>query len=201
MQKDVDTQKAKEPSVSYDKKLTYEDYLNFDFEYMVELIKGQLFKMAAAPSSGHQEISVNITRLFSNYLVGKSCKLYHAPFDVILPVANERRCTSTTIVQPDLCVICDLEKIDEAGCCGPPDLIVEILSPSTQKKDLTHKYAIYEETGVKEFWVTYPFDQMLHLYKLEEGKYLRAEIYDHNDTVSTGLFPELAIDLSEVFGA
>jgi len=69
------------------------------------------------------------------------------------------------------------------------------------EKYLTHKYAIYEETGVKEFWVTYPFDQMLHLYKLEERKYLRAEIYDHNDTVSTGLFPELAIDLSEVFGA
>lgn len=199
MAQDSDIQKAKEPSISYDKKLTYADYLNFDFEYMVELIKGQLYKMTPAPSSRHQEISVSLTRLFGSYFLGKSCVLYHAPFDVILPIANEKRKTSTTVVQPDLCVICDLDKIDEAGCLGPPDLIIEILSPSTQKKDLTQKYAIYEETGVKEYWVIYPSAKMLHLYILEDGKYGKPEIFDDQDVVSPLLFPELKVNLLDVF--
>ena len=199
MAQDSDIQKAKEPSISYDKKLTYADYLNFDFEYMVELIKGQLYKMTPAPSSGHQEISTNLVVIFGNHFSENSCKLYHAPFDVILPVANEKRKASTTVVQPDLCVICDLEKIDKAGCFGPPDLIIEILSPSTQKKDLTQKYAIYEETGVKEFWVIYPSAKMLHLYILEDGKYGKPEIFDKQDVVTPILFPELEVSLMEVF--
>ena len=168
-----DISKAQEQVTSYNKKLTYADYLSFDFEHMVELIKGQLYKMTPAPSSFHQSVSVKLTSRFDSFIADKSCALFHAPFDVILPIANEKKQTSTTVVQPDLCVICDLEKIEEAGCFGPPDLIIEILSPSTQKKDLTHKYNIYEETGVGEYWVIYPQSRMLHVFQLVDGEYLR----------------------------
>ena len=198
MSPDSDIKKAQEPSISYNKKLTYTDYLKFDYDYMVELIRGQLFKMTPAPSSRHQEISAELTYLFKHFLREKSCKIFHAPFDVVLPIANEQKKTASTVVQPDLCIICDLDKLDEKGCFGPPDLIVEILSPSTQKKDLTHKLNIYEQTGVKEYWVIYPLERMLHVYLLEASLYKKPIIYNSDDVVSPVLFPNLEINLAEV---
>jgi len=194
-----ETSTVQEPIISYDKKWTYADYLNFDFEYMVELIKGQIFKMSPAPTSWHQMISTALIVTIGGYLKSKSCQLFHSPFDVILPIANEKKNTSTTVVQPDLCIICDLEKIEKVGCFGPPDLIIEILSPSTKKKDLTHKYEIFEETGVPEYWVIYPNDKMLQIHLLEEGSYNRPLIFDDKDVVSPYLFPDLKIDLKLVF--
>lgn len=190
---------AEEPLVGYSGKLTYADYLQFDFDYMVEIIKGQLFKMTPAPTSWHQRISVRLTAILSNHLSEKSCELFHAPYDVVLPVANESKKSSTTVVQPDLCVICDPNKIDDAGCFGAPDLIIEILSPSTKKKDLTHKYEIFELTGVREYWIIFPLDKMLQVHILENGSYKRPEIYDHQDVVGSQIFPNLEIDLAQVF--
>ena len=194
----TDTNEIQEPIINYDKPLNYSDYVKFDFDYMVELIRGRIFKMTPAPSSRHQDISVELTAVIYNYLKGKSCRLFHAPFDVILPIADQNRDTSTTVVQPDLCIICDLSKIDKAGCTGPPDLIIEILSPSTSKKDLTHKYEIYEQTGVKEYWVIYPRERILQVYLLENDNYQRPLIYSQEDSVSPVLFPDLDIDLTTI---
>ncbi len=123
-----------EPVGLYNKKWTYADYLKFDFDYMVELIRGQvcqIYKMTPAPNSWHQEILGDLYVEFRKYFSDHPCKVYLARLDVILPVANEKRNSSTTVVQPDLCVICDLIKIEKAGCFGPPDLLVELLSPHT----------------------------------------------------------------------
>ena len=199
MSANTDIPHTNEPSASYNKKLTYADYLKFDFDYMVELIKGQLHKMTPAPNSYHQQISAQLTYEFVNYFRTNPCSFFHAPFDVILPIANEQKQTATTVVQPDLCVICDQNKIEETGCFGPPDLIIEILSTSTQKKDLNDKYSIYEQTGVNEYWTIYPQEKMLHIHQLKEGHYLRPTIFNENDIVYPFLFPELGINLANIF--
>lgn len=131
-----------EPEATY----SYADYLRWSFEERVELIKGKLFRMSPAPRRGHQEISSIIARELLLFLKGKSCKVYYAPFDVRFPnYSDDSDEQIYTVVQPDICVVCDLAKLDEAGCKGAPDLIVEILSPSTASKDLKEKYQLYEE--------------------------------------------------------
>ncbi len=190
---------VEEPTSHYGQEYTYADYLKFEYDHMVELIRGKIFKMTPAPSSGHQLISSEINRIFGNYLKGKLCKLFPAPFDVVLPIHNQKKDTSTTVVQPDLCVICDLSKIDKAGCNGAPDLIVEILSPSTSKKDLNDKYSIYEEAGVKEYWIVMPQEKLVEVFYLENGKYQRIKAYTADEIISPILFPDLEIQLQEVF--
>ncbi len=191
--------KVKEPIAQYGEQYTYADYLKFEFDHMVELIRGKIFKMTPAPSSWHQEISTILTANFYNYLNKKPCKLYAAPFDVVLPVQNQKKNTATTVVQPDLCIICDLSKIDKAGCTGAPDLIIEILSPSTSKKDLNDKYSIYEEAGVKEYWIVMPQEKLVEVFYLINGKYQRIKAYTSDEIISPVLFPDLEINLLEIF--
>ncbi|MEX0882546.1 MAG: Uma2 family endonuclease, partial [Cyclobacteriaceae bacterium] len=135
---------------------SYADYLTWELEEMVELIKGKVFKAAAAPRRMHQKISVMISTKLYNYLENDSCEVYNAPFDVRLPYTSKKNEDIFTVVQPDICVICDKAKLDEMGCIGAPDLIVEILSPGNNKKELKNKYEVYEESGVKEYWVIQP---------------------------------------------
>ncbi len=191
--------KVKEPIAQYGGQYTYADYLKFEYDHMVELIRGQIFKMTPAPSSWHQQVSGELYRVIANYLVDRLCKIYHAPFDVVLPVQNQKKNTATTVVQPDLCIICDLHKIDKAGCTGAPDLIVEILSPSTSKKDLNDKYSIYEEAGVKEYWIVMPQEKLVEVFYLENGKYQRIKAYTADEIISPILFPDLEINLTQVF--
>ena len=166
----IDDISALEPEATY----SYADYLRWSFEERVELIKGKLFRMSPAPSRGHQEISSVISRELLSFLKGKSCKVYYAPFDVRFPNQQEDIDAQTfTVVQPDICVICDHSKLDDAGCRGAPDLIVEILSPSTASKDLNEKYQLYEEHGVKEYWVVYPGEAVLEIYELQEESMFR----------------------------
>lgn len=121
-------------------KFSYADYLTWELDEMVELIKGKVWRQAAAPRRIHQEVSGKIfTKLF-NLLEGEKCKVFIAPFDVRLPVKSKRNEDVFTVVQPDICVVCDREKLDEMGCVGAPDLVVEILSPSNNQKELIHKY-------------------------------------------------------------
>ncbi len=191
--------KVKEPIAQYGEQYTYADYLKFEYDHMVELIRGKIFRMTPAPSSGHQEISGELYLCLGTYLKSKPCKIYTAPFDVVLPVHNQKKNTATTVVQPDLCIICDLSKIDKAGCTGAPDLIVEILSPSTSKKDLNDKYSIYEESGVKEYWIVMPQEKLVEVFYLENGKYQRIKAYTADEIISPILFPDLEIQLEEVF--
>ena len=127
---------------------TYADYLLWQFQERVEIILGKVFPMGA-PTSWHQKASLKITISLYRYIAGSGCELYYAPFDVILPGPDG---VENTVVQPDVCVICDSSKIQKRGCFGAPDLVVEILSPSSFKQDLNEKLRLYEKHQVKEYW-------------------------------------------------
>lgn len=198
MKDDVDV--VEEPVIEYGDNYTYGDYLKFDFDYMVELIRGKIFKMSPAPSTLHQVAIGNLHLDFGSYLKKKACSVYIAPFDVVLPVQNRKnKSKNTTVVQPDLVVICDPSIVDSACCFGVPDLLVEAISPHTKKKDIRLKYEVYEESGVKEYWVVYPLDKVLEIHVLEHGKYISKGKFIEGDIVSPSMIPNLKIDLTEVF--
>ena len=144
------------------KSYSYADYLTWKFQERLELIKGKIFKMSPAPRRIHQEISRDLLTEMNFFLKGGKCNVFSAPFDVRLPKSNAED-EIYTVVQPDICVVCDPSKLDDAGCVGAPDLIVEILSESTAKKDKTNKFELYQECGVKEYWIVSPTDQYICL--------------------------------------
>lgn len=159
-------------SLDLSKVYSYADYLTWQFEERVELINGKLFNMSPAPSLRHQEVSANLFLALGNQLKGHPCKMFAAPFDVRLPRPHEDGESSLSVVQPDICVVCDLAKLDDRGCVGAPDLIVEILSPSTSQKDTRDKFELYQEAGVNEYWIIHPFEKTLIRYFLNtEGIY------------------------------
>lgn len=197
--------KVEEPSADYmpsgkaDGNYTYADYLTWQMEEMVELIKGKIFKQAAAPRVNHQRVAGIVFSAFFNFLKGKQCEAFIAPFDVRLPVKSKKHEDINTVVQPDICVICDPAKIDELGCVGAPDLVVEILSPGNNKKELQNKYEVYEESGVKEYWVIHPNECTLVIYTLVEGKYSTSRILTMGDIVKSKAIEGFELDLTEVF--
>jgi len=181
-------------------KYTYGDYLKWPDEESWEIIAGVPYLMSPAPSVDHQRISGEIFRQLATYLLDKNCKAFPAPFDVRFPSTDEKDEAIQTVVQPDIIVICDQSKLDKRGYRGAPALIVEILSPSTSKKDLSEKYDLYERSGVKEYWVVFPLDQVLDVYLLgEEGKYQKAGSYENDARVKPSIFDDLEIDLGLVF--
>jgi len=192
--------KVKEPILGYGN-YSYADYLSWQLDEMVELIRGSVFRQAAAaPRRVHQEISMVLSNKLYEFLKGKTCKVYVAPFDVRLPVSSRRHEDIDTVVQPDLCVVCDPEKLDELGCMGAPDVIVEILSPGNNKKELQLKYEVYEASGVKEYWVVHPDERTLLIYTLEAGKYRPSRLFTLGDKVSSQTLAGFVLDLDEVFG-
>ncbi len=190
--------------LDFSKKYTYADYLTWEFDEAVELIRGKVFRMAPAPSTSHQDVSRNFLLQVGQYLAGKSCKVYHAPFDVRLPLPPKRQKNEKvdTVVQPDLSVICDLSKLDAKGCQGAPDWIIEILSKGTAGKDLHEKFDIYQYAGVREYWIVHPVEGTVLAYELnEQGQYqlLRQTPFVDGEKVPVGIFPGFAIDLDLVF--
>jgi len=182
------------------KKYSYADYLLWQFDEMVELIKGKIFRMSPAPNSNHQKISSNLHGEFYIYLKNKKFELYSALFDVRLPIKNKNSDEEIyTVVQPDISIICDPEKVDKRGCLGAPDLVVEILSKSTSKKDLKDKYKIYEQAGVKEYWIVHPVEQTLLIYTLVDGVYKPSKLFAKDDIVSVGIFEDFKLDLTDIF--
>ncbi|MFJ1490805.1 Uma2 family endonuclease [Capnocytophaga canis] len=177
---------------------TYADYLLWKFEERVELLKGKIFKMSPAPSLKHQKISMNLSGLLWQFLRGKKCQLFSAPFDVRLPKKDEKGDNIHTVVQPDLCVICDESKLDERGCIGAPDLIIEILSPGNSKKEMKNKFELYQESGVEEYWIVNPTDENILVNVLEDGKYrILKPVVD--EYITSVRFPELKIHTSDIF--
>jgi Uma2 family endonuclease len=170
---------------------------------MVELIRGKIFKMSPAPSSNHQKISGRLFLRIGNFLEGEKCQLFAAPFDVRLPLSSSQIADKEifTVVQPDLCVVCDPAKIDERGCVGAPDWIIEILSRHTSVKDLREKFRLYEEVGVREYWVVHPQEQTVLIYILDNfGKYQTSLTpYVSTDRVESRTVPGLFINMAEVF--
>ncbi len=177
---------------------TYADYLLWKFKERVELLKGRIFKMSPAPSRKHQEVSSSLHGEMYISFKNQPCKLYSAPFDVRLATKNQKDEEIVTVVQPDLCVVCDQDKLDDRGCIGAPDLIVEILSPGNSKKEIKHKYDLYEEAGVKEYWTVHPLDEIITVYVLDKGKY-RALKPIVDDYITSELFPNLKIHTDEIF--
>lgn len=180
------------------KTYTYADYLRWKFKERVELIKGKILEMSPAPNTKHQKISLNFTIQLHRYFENTGCGLFIAPFDVRLPRHNERNEEILTVVQPDLCVICDQSKLDEKGCHGAPDLIVEILSPGNARKELKSKFDLYEKAGVTEYWVVNPSEETVLVNVLENGCYktLRPVV---DDEIRSVTFPELKINSTEIF--
>jgi Uma2 family endonuclease len=187
-----------EPDLTFGE-YTYADYVKFKFDYMVELIRGRIFKMSPAPRIAHQKISTNLTRLIANFLENKTCQVYHAPIDVILPIASKKDYNATTVVQPDLVIICNPAIIQETGCFGVPDFLIEILSPSTAKKDYQNKYDVYEEAGVNEYWIVSPEALTVEIFVLENKKYKRVGTFLDGDIIGSVTLPGLEINVDEIF--
>jgi len=188
------------PNSNAGQRWTYADYLNWNDDRW-EIIDGIAYAMSPAPGRRHQELSGELFRQISNHLKGKHCKIFAAPFDVRLaerPGLTDDKVES--VVQPDLLVVCDSSKLDERGCNGPPDLIIEITSPSTGKNDLTIKFDLYQRHGVKEYWIVHPAEQTLMVFKLlENGMYSAPGRFGGSDQVDVPLLGELVIALGEVF--
>ena len=160
-------------------KYTYADYAQWPEDERWELIEGVAYAMTG-PLRIHQEIVSELGRQIGNYLQGKPCKIYVAPFDVRLPRQDEADANVETVVQPDLSIICDISKLDKLGCRGAPDWIVEVLSPSTTLKDMNTKRSLYEQHGVQEYWIIHPEDRWLMVYTLDaQGRYGQARCVWH----------------------
>jgi Uma2 family endonuclease len=190
---------AKEPRTSYVGKYSYADYLTWQLDEMVEVIKGRLFKMTAAPSRLHQKVALKLASSFLLFLNGKLCDVYIAPFDVRLPKVSTDNEDIYTVVQPDICVICDKNKLDDAGCMGAPELIVEILSPGNNKKELQNKYEVYEEAGVLEYWIIHPIEQTLLIYSLRHGNFVPSRLFTSGNHVNSTVLPGFSLDLEDFF--
>ena len=199
MEQDRSGKEVREPFTEYGR-YSYADYLEWQLDEMVELIKGKVFRSAAAaPRRIHQKISGKVFNQLFNFLEGKSCEVYEAPFDVRLPVNSKKHKDIDTVVQPDICVICDKGKLDELGCIGPPDLIIEILSPGNNRKELKYKYEVYEESGVSEYWVIHPSEQTVITYTLFEGKYRPSKLLIAGDMIESYSIAGFVLDLEYVF--
>ena len=183
------------------KRYTYADYLTWIDDKRRELIDGFIQLMTPAPKRKHQGISSFLHYSIFSYLKNKKCKIYTAPFDVRLSKDGETGDDKIyTVVQPDISVICDLQKLDDRGCIGAPDLIVEILSPSTAKKDMNDKFVLYQEVGVKEYWIVNPNDENINVFLLDKkGKYQLIGMYAGDMGVKVNIFNDLVIKLEDIF--
>lgn len=172
------------------KTYTEEDYYNLPEDVRAELINGQFYDMSA-PSRIHQEILMELSATIRNYIKSKggSCRVYPAPFAVNL--LNDKK----NIVEPDISVICDTDKLTDKGCSGAPDWIIEIVSPSNPSHDYITKLGLYHDAGVREYWIVDPQSKYIHVYNMETGN---LDVYSFNDTVKAGIYEDLLIDFSSI---
>ena len=177
---------------------TLADLLAWDDNTRYEMYNGQLVALAA-PSYIHQMICMELSRQFSTYLFGKRCKVLAAPFDV-QPFAEKDAPPETisTVVQPDLLIICDPEKTRGHGCKGAPDMVIEVLSPSTAQYDKMRKFNLYWQAGVREYWIVDPEKRIVSVYTLEDGIYNTAT-YNEDEPIQVGILDNCVINLSDVF--
>lgn len=192
---------SRSPRFKGHERFTYADYLTWPDDERWEIIDGVAYAMSPAPGLAHQRISRALTRIIDTHLLGRQCELFTAPFDVrFADLSSVSDNYVDTVVQPDILVVCDKSKLDERGCNGAPDFIIEISSPSTGKNDLTRKFDLYQRHGVSEYWIIHPAEQTLLVYKIEEDRmYGKPDRYAGDDKVPVPLLGELVIDLADVF--
>jgi Uma2 family endonuclease len=176
---------------------TYADYKEWELAEgeRYELIYGEAYAMSA-PNTEHQAILMEISSRFHEYLRGKSCKVFPAPFDVRLFYEEDE--SDDTVVQPDIVVICDEKKRGPEGCRGAPDLVIEILSPSNTAIEMRRKLKLYQEAGVREYWIVDPKNRDITVHRFQ-GKTILTDTYGDTDTITATLFPDLKIALEQVF--
>jgi Uma2 family endonuclease len=185
---------------TYHEKISYADYLTWNDGKRWELIDGTAFDMTPAPGTRHQQVSGALFANIYTFLKGKPCQVFSAPFDVCLFEHSEGNEDITDVIQPDITIICDKRKINEKGIKGAPDWIIEVLSPSSIKYDFGTKLLLYQKYGVKEYWIVDPDAKTINLYKIDDtGKYGHYKTFGEKDLVSPTLFPELKINLTEIF--
>jgi Uma2 family endonuclease len=190
---------ANEPDFSYGGIYTYADYLRWTIEERLELIKGRIFRMSA-PQRIHQRIVGNIYADIHQFLKGNPCQVFVAPFDVRLYRKSTDDTDIMTVVQPDVCVICDPAKLDRRGCIGAPDIVVEVLSPGNNRKELKNKYEVYEDAGVKEYWIVHPEERTFFRYTLDSnGSFIPSKLYVEQDSITTSILPGFNLLLEETF--
>ena len=191
--------RVEEPNATYGY-YSYADYLTWPMDLVVELIQGRLFKKAAAaPNRIHQRVSLKLSVKLYQFLEGKTCQVYEAPFDVRFPIDSKEDHRIFDVVQPDICVVCDPSILDQRGCIGSPDLIVEILSPGNSKLELKQKFDLYESREVKEYWIIQPEHQTMTIYTWVNGTYLPSRLFTTGDVIESQVVKGFKLDLEEFF--
>jgi Uma2 family endonuclease len=180
---------------------TYADYKNYPEGERIEIIDGHIYGMAAAPSRVHQAIISDLITILNNYMKSNNipCKVYPAPFDVMLTdVEDIENCKN--IVQPDISVICNKNKLTDKGCIGAPDMIIEVVSPFNPSSDYVRKLNLYEQYKVREYWIINPMEQTVFVYKLDDDtmQYAAPKAYTFKDKIKVYIFKALEIDFNSL---
>ena len=181
------------------KTYTYKDYTLYDENERIEIIDGTIYNMIPAPSRIHQKLIMDLSAEIRNYIKANngSCEVYPAPFDVILKNDDEIIEDCKNIIQPDISVICDKNKLTDKGCTGSPDMIVEVVSPYNPNNDFIRKLNLYDKYKVKEYWIVNPMKKNILIYKLDEKeRYGMPDIYTFEDKVPVGIYDDLEIDFN-----
>lgn len=204
LKKDFSEIKVAEPDSPYG--FTYADYLTWNFKERIELIRGKIFRMCPAPSVQHQKVQSNIMGELFIFLKNKPCNVFSSPIDVKLkgkPFRKKKRRDDqiTTVVQPDIIVVCDEEKLkDNRSVDGAPELVVEILSPGNTHTEIKYKFDLYEENGVLEYWVVYPEYQQIYVYLLnEDDEFGKPTLYEASENISSKVIKGFKIPMKELF--
>lgn len=188
------------PKEMADQRFTYKDYKLWPEGERWELIHGEAYSMSPAPNRRHQKFLGNIAYYFLEYFLEKTCEVYLAPFDVLLSEMDEEEDLVDTVVQPDLCVICDPAKLTDQGCKGAPDFVLEILSPATAFKDMDEKLKLYEQHGVNEYWIVNPANDTVLAYRRSQaGGFDKPLLFTKGEILQPDAFPGLNVDLTRIF--
>lgn len=195
--------KVGEPAKKDDRRYIYGDYKAWSEDERWELIDGVAWNMSPAPSMGHQVLSMELGHAIRSFLGKSGCRVFAAPFDVLLPDnPGQAEDEVSNVVQPDLAVICDPSLLRSFGCMGAPDWVIEILSPYTSRRDMAEKRSLYERHGVREYWVIDPGNRYIHVYlRAENGRYADPQVYVGAATVRSTVCLGFELPLEELFAA
>ena len=183
----------------YEDMYTYRRYVEMEDDgKRYEIIDGVPYMMAA-PSVQHQRISGTLYEKFRNFLLGKPCEVFYSPLDVRLAIYGEIGDEVINVVQPDLMVFCDSSKLDEKGAIAAPDIVIEIISPSSAKNDRYRKFNLYEKAGVREYWIVDGSNKTIEVFVLEEGKFAIKTVLHNDDVLTSSVLKELKLIVSEIF--
>ena len=182
------------------RRYTFADVLTWDEDERAEIINGEVIMMSPPPSRAHQEISGEMFRQLANYLEGKKCRVYHAPFAVrLFEKDGDSPEDVETMVEPDISIVCNPSKLDKHGCKGAPDMVVEVLSPSTRRHDRLVKLGLYQRAGVREYWIVDPGNKTVQVLTLTNGLLLPHEVYERDGVAKVNVLDGCFVELSKVF--